>query len=130
MSATTDRSSFGTKFTIQLEESITVSSEALSLVYARYISDNNLQNELPNSVNLTSTTKGVNIFVADCLLKEQHLNYENIVGCCTDDAAAIIGKKLGLILVWKRLHRTAILVYIASFTGKHYQQKTFKRNSV
>ena len=33
------------KFAIQLDESTTVSSEALLLIYVRYISNNNLQNE-------------------------------------------------------------------------------------
>ena len=44
-------------------------------------------------VNLTSRTTGADIFEAvDSFFKEHNLNYENLVGCCTDGAAAMMGK--------------------------------------
>ena len=48
------------------------------------------------SVNLTSRTTGADIFEAvDSFFKEHNLNYENIVGCCTDGAAAMMVKNIG-----------------------------------
>ena len=84
------------KFAIQLDESTTVSSEALLLLFVRYISNNNLQNKMLYSVNLTSRTTGADIFEAvDSFFKEHNLNVENLVGCCTDGAAAMMGKNIG-----------------------------------
>ena len=50
-------------FPIQLDDSTTISSEAL-LVYARYITKDTLRNDLLFSVNLTTTIKGEDIFNA------------------------------------------------------------------
>ena len=48
------------------------------------------------SVKLSSRTTGADIFEAvDSFFKEHNLNYENLVGCCTDGAAAMMGKSIG-----------------------------------
>ena len=107
------------KFAVQLDESRTISSEALLLIFVRYISNNNLQNEMLYLVDPTSRTTSADIFEAvDSFFKEHNLNYENLVGCCTDRAAAMMGKTIGFNT---RLKVVAphCRIYIASSIGKH-----------
>ena len=83
-------------FSIQLDESTTISSEAIPFVYARYITKDTLRNDLLFSVNLTTTTKGEDKFNAvDTFFQLYHLKYENLIGCCTNGAASMMGKNTG-----------------------------------
>ena len=67
-------------FSIQLDESTTISSEALLFVYVRYNANKQLKNDLLYSINLPGTTKGEDNFeVADSFFKSHHLNYERLV---------------------------------------------------
>ena len=65
---------------IQLDETTTITSEALLLVYVRYIANKPFKNDLLYSVNLSGTTKSEDIFeVVDIFFQSQHLNYERLV---------------------------------------------------
>ena len=70
------------QFAIQLDESTTVASEALLIVYVRYVNKNNeLKNELLHSVNLRTTTRGEDIFDSvHQYFKKHNLNIDNLVG--------------------------------------------------
>ena len=84
------------KFSIQLDETTTVTEEALLLIFVRYIKDDELRNDLLESVNLTTTTKGGNIFSAvDEIFQKHQLDYENLIACCTDGAACMMGVNQG-----------------------------------
>ena len=85
------------KFAIQLDESTTISSEALLLLYVRYLNRNNeLKNELLFSINLLTITRDVDIFDAISYYFKQHnLSFDNLVGCCSDGAASMMGKNAG-----------------------------------
>ena len=74
------------KFSIQLDETTTIAEEALLLIFIRYIKDDELRNDLLDSVNLTITTKGENIFSAvDEIFQKHQLDYENLIACYTDE---------------------------------------------
>ena len=76
-------------FAIQLDESTTVASEALLLVFVRYLNtnDNSLRSDLLHSVNLSTTTRGEDIFEQILDFFHLHeLDFQKLVGCCSDGA--------------------------------------------
>ncbi|XP_033935880.1 zinc finger BED domain-containing protein 5-like [Pseudochaenichthys georgianus] len=83
-------------FAIQLDETTTVADEAVLIVYVQYIDGEDLKQDILMSVNLTTTTRGEDIFTAvDSYLSSHNLSYENLVACCTDGAASMMGKNKG-----------------------------------
>ena len=83
-------------FAIQLDETTTVSDEAVLIVYVQYIDGEDLTQDILMSTNLSTTTTGQDIFLAvDSYLSSNNLPYENLVACCTDGAAAMMGKNKG-----------------------------------
>ena len=83
-------------FTIQLDETTTEADEAVLIVYVQYIDGEDLKQDILMSVNLTTTTTGEDIFTAvDSYLSSHNLSYEHLVACCTDGAAAMMGKNKG-----------------------------------
>lgn len=83
-------------FSIQLDETTTVAEEAILIVYVQYIEETELKQDILMSVNLTATTRGEDIFsVVDTYFTRHNIPYENIVACCTDGAAAMMGKNKG-----------------------------------
>lgn len=83
-------------FAIQLDETTTVSDESVLIVYVQYIDGDDLKQDILMSTNLATTTTGQDIFIAmDSYLSSNNLPYENIVACCTDGAAALMGKNKG-----------------------------------
>ncbi|KAF3837684.1 hypothetical protein F7725_009452 [Dissostichus mawsoni] len=80
-------------FAIQLDETTTVADEAVLIVYVQYIDGEDLKQDILMSVNLTTTTRGEDIFTAvDSYLSSHNLSYENLVACCTDGAASMMGR--------------------------------------
>lgn len=78
-------------FSIQLDETTTVAEEAILILYVQYIEESELKQD-----NLTSTTRGEDIFsVVDTYFTSHNIPYENIVACCTDGAASMMGKNKG-----------------------------------
>lgn len=83
-------------FSIQLDETTTVAEEAILIVYVQYIEDTKLKQDILMSVNLTTTTRGEDIVsVVDTYFAKHNLPYKNVVACCTDGAAAMMGKNKG-----------------------------------
>ena len=81
-------------FAIQVDESTTVASEALLLVFVRYLNPdgNNLRSDLLHSVNLFTTTRGEDIFSQILyIFNLQELDFQKLVGCCSDGAASMMG---------------------------------------
>ena len=84
------------KFAIQLDESTTITNEALLLLCVRYIERQEVKQELLFSCNLDTTTKGEDIFSkVDDYFRMKGLSYDNLVACCSDGAAAMMGKNRG-----------------------------------
>ena len=83
-------------FAIQLDETTTVADEAVLIVYVQYIDGEDLKQDILLSVNLTTTTRSEDIFTAvDSYFSSQKLPYENVVACCSDGAASMMGKNKG-----------------------------------
>ncbi|XP_059902122.1 SCAN domain-containing protein 3-like [Gadus macrocephalus] len=83
-------------FSIQLDETTTVAEEAILIVYVQYIEETELKQDILMSVNLTATTRGEDIFsVVDAYFTKHNIPYENLVACCTDGAATMMGKNKG-----------------------------------
>ncbi|PIK50480.1 putative SCAN domain-containing protein 3-like [Apostichopus japonicus] len=85
------------KFAIQLDETTTITNEALLLVCVRYIAtDGDVNQDLLFSSNLDTTTRGEDIFeTVDGYFQEKGISYTNLVACCSDGAAAMMGKHRG-----------------------------------
>lgn len=83
-------------FSIQLDETTTVAEEAILVVYVQYIEESELKQDILMSVNVTATTIGEDIFrVVDAFFTKHNIPYNNLVACCTDGAAAMMGKHKG-----------------------------------
>ena len=83
-------------FSIQLDETTNVAEEAILIVYVQYIEETELKQDILMSVNLTATTRGEDIFsVVDAYFTKHNIPYDNLVACCTDGAAAMMGKNKG-----------------------------------
>lgn len=83
-------------FAIQLDETTTVAGESILIVYVQYIDGEDLKQDILMSKNLETTTTGHDIFMAvDSFISSHNLPYENLVACCSDGAAAMMGKNKG-----------------------------------
>ncbi|XP_028656942.1 protein ZBED8-like [Erpetoichthys calabaricus] len=81
-------------FSIQLNETTNV--EAILIVYVQYINKTELKQDILMSVNLTTTTREEDIFcVVDTYFTKHNFPYNNLVACCTDGAASMMGKNKG-----------------------------------
>ena len=87
-------SKFG--FAIQLDGSTDVAKCSQLLVYVRYLKINTVKTELLLSQALAATTKGKDVFnvLAD-FFKKNKLDWSMLVGCTTDGAQAMLGRKSG-----------------------------------
>ena len=66
------------------------------LSIARYTEGNNVKTELMMSEELSETTKGKDIFnLLDKFFMQNHLDWEKLVGCTTDGAPSMLGRKSG-----------------------------------
>uniref|UniRef100_A0A3Q1AGL5 HAT C-terminal dimerisation domain-containing protein n=1 Tax=Amphiprion ocellaris TaxID=80972 RepID=A0A3Q1AGL5_AMPOC len=91
-----DRVKQGT-YALQLHESLDVSNSANLLVFVRYSFDGTLNEDMLFCAPLEAKCTGEDIFMKlDSNLKEEGLSWDQCIGVCTDDAAAMLGKKKGL----------------------------------
>uniref|UniRef100_A0A8C1S6R6 DUF4371 domain-containing protein n=1 Tax=Cyprinus carpio TaxID=7962 RepID=A0A8C1S6R6_CYPCA len=83
-------------FSIQLDETSTVADEAVLIAYVQYVDDSELKQDILLSTNLSTTTRGEDIFHAiDTYFTKNQIPYNNLVACCTDGAASMMGKNKG-----------------------------------
>ena len=91
-------------FSIQLNESTDVTNNAQLLVYVCYTQENAVKTELLMSKELSGTTKGKDIFEAlDNFFKLNKLEWGKLIGCTTDGAPSMLGRKSGF-----KAHVTAV----------------------
>ena len=82
-------SKFG--FAIQLDESTNITNYCQLLVYVRYAQTNIMETELLLNYEVSTTTKGKNIFdILDSFFKKNGLDWKNLVGCITDGAPSML----------------------------------------
>ena len=86
-------SKFG--FLMQLHESTDITNNAQLLVYVRYTTrDNDVKTELLMSKELSSTIKRKDVFeVLDNFFKQNEPDWKKLIGCATDGAPSMLGRK-------------------------------------
>ena len=87
-------SKFG--FAIQLDKSTDITNYCQLLVYVRYAQTNIVKTELLLNHEVSTTTKGKDIFnILDSFFKKSGLDWKNLVGCTTDGAPSMLGSRSG-----------------------------------
>ena len=83
-------------FAMQLDESTDVTNCGQLLVYVRFRENDIVKTELLMSKEVFGTTKGKDIFIIlDEFFKKNYLEWSKLVGCTTDGAPAMLGRKSG-----------------------------------
>ena len=83
-------------FSIQLDESTDVASCSQLMVFVKYVHLNSFKEELLFCSRLEKTTKAVDVFEkVSSFFELENLLWENLCGCCTDGAPAMLGTKSG-----------------------------------
>lgn len=86
------------KFAIQLDESTDISNAAHLLVYVRYCWDGEALEDFLFCKAMAGRTTGEELFhVLDNFFVQSALPWTQCIGICTDGAAAMTGKKSGLV---------------------------------
>ena len=81
---------------MQLDESTAVTNCGQLLVYVRFTENDIVKTELRMSKEVFGTTKGKDIFnIVDEFFKKNDLEWSKLVGCTTDGAPAMLGRKSG-----------------------------------
>ena len=114
-------------YALQVDESTDIDKNAILLVYARYVYQEDMQEDLLCALSLPTNTTGAELFKSLNGYISGKLKWSFCVGICTDGAAAMTGRLSGLISRFRRLLLRVNLL-IASFTGKCWQVEKCVRN--
>ena len=83
-------------FAMQLDEPIDVSNCSQLLVYVRFTENDIVKTELLMSNEVPGTTKGKDIYnIVDEFFQKNGLEWSKLVGCTTDGAPPMLGRKSG-----------------------------------
>ena len=104
-------SKFG--FSMPLNESTDITNNAQLLGYVRYTTqDNDVKTELLMCQELSSTTKGKDVFeVSDNFFKQNELDWKKLIGCTTDGAPSMLEPKSGFTIYVKTVSSNATIVH-------------------
>ena len=95
-------------FAIQLDESTDVSSCAQLMVFVKYIYNSAFKEEFLFCSALEINTKATDIFEkASSFFESEDLEWQNLAGCCTDGAPAMLGCHSGFQTLVKQLALTS-----------------------
>ena len=84
------------EFALQLDESTDVTKCGQLLVYVRFTENDRVKTELLISKEVSGTTKGKDIVnIVGEFFKKNDLKWSKLVGCTTDGAPAVLGRKSG-----------------------------------
>ena len=90
-----NKSVFGL-FSIQLDESVDVSSVSQLMVFVRYAVGTSVKEELLFCSALNTSTKASDVLEkVDHFFNENEISWNNLCGVCTDGAPAMLGSKSG-----------------------------------
>ena len=83
-------------FAMQLDESTDVTNCGQLLVYVRFTENDTIKTELLMSKEVSGITKGKDIFnIVDEFFKKNDLEWSKLIGCTTEGAPAMLGRKSG-----------------------------------
>lgn len=117
----------GGNFTLQFDESTDISNEAILIGFVRYVNENKISEELFCFCSLPERTTSDEIFRAiEEKMRGYELEWKNVVGVCTDGAAAMTGIKAGLA---KQISRIANEDFMASHCVLHREALASKKLS-
>lgn len=92
-----DRLKKSESFALQFDESTDISNEAILIGFVRYLSDFKIVEDIFCMCSLPEKTTGEKIFeTIDGKIKEYELEWNQVIGVCTDGAAAMKGSRKGL----------------------------------
>nr|XP_049693356.1 protein ZBED8-like [Helicoverpa armigera] len=99
-------------FAIQLDESTEVAQCCQLLVFVRYIKNETIEDELLFSIELTTTSKAIDIMTAMSAFFDKHeLQWKNLIGVCTDGAPAMLGSRSGFVQLVKEKNPKVITIH-------------------
>jgi len=87
-------------FGLQLDESTDIQNNSILLTYVRYIDhdESDMKEDILSVSDLPTHTTSSEIFkVLNCIIEERGLKWKNCIGVCTDGAACLTGRNLGLV---------------------------------
>jgi hypothetical protein len=92
-------------FSLQLDESTDIANLAILMVYVRYQYKDDLKEEYFFSTSLPTNTTSSEIFKAvhDYIVGKCQIEFKYCVGVCTDGAAAMTGRRSGVVTKIKEL---------------------------
>eukprot|EP00096_Caligus_rogercresseyi_P009484 TRINITY_DN3234_c0_g1_i1.p1 TRINITY_DN3234_c0_g1~~TRINITY_DN3234_c0_g1_i1.p1 ORF type:complete len:544 (+),score=51.68 TRINITY_DN3234_c0_g1_i1:127-1758(+) len=90
-------------FAIQLDETTDVTHLPQLLVYARFISGNQVEEEFLFCSPLITTTKAEDIMsIVSNFFEEENLSWAKLVGVCTDGSPSMLGSRSGFMTLVKK----------------------------
>ena len=111
---------------MQLDESTDVTNCGQTAV--RFTENDIIKTELLMSKEVSGTTKGKDIFnIVDEFLKKNDLEWSKLVGCTTEAAPAMLGRKSGFQSYVKAVSPEIILLTV-SFTDLHFVSRCYLLN--
>lgn len=99
-------------FAIQLDETTDVSQLSQLLAYARFVSENQIEEEFLFCKPLTTTAKAEDVMnIVSNFFQEENLSWEKLIGVCTDGAPSMLGSKSGFATLVKKKNPVVITTH-------------------
>lgn len=114
-------------FALQFDESTDIVDEAILIGFVRYVHDGKIIEDIFCFCSLPERTTGEQIFAAiKNKMEEYELDWSNVIGMCTDGAAAMTGVRKGLA---QRISEVANTNFMASHCIIHREALASKEMS-
>lgn len=99
-------------FAIQLDESTDVSSISQLMVFVRYLEGNSIQDDLLFCRPLATTTKAGDVMdLISAFFEKEGLEWDKLVGVCTDGAPAMLGSRSGFVTLVKQKNPSVVAIH-------------------
>ena len=114
-------------FAIQLDESVDVENLSQLLVFVRFVHDQIIEEDLLSCRPLKTTTKAADVMqLVEDFFEEEGLDWEKLVGACTDEAPVMIGARSGFAKLLKQKNPKVVtqhcIIHREAFASKTMTQ--------